>query len=122
MSINTEIDKTSDLTLDGLFALARDDQEEYQDNNFTKVVLNSLPRKSHRVGNKWHYPNIISLVVGLIVAYFVVEPTQLLNKAIALLPSNISISITLMNMMILFVVSSGLALTAWWSVESKSRI
>ena len=121
MSIKNRIDKASDNMLENLFAQARAEQTDYRDDNFTKIVLNGLPSKSHRVvRNKRTYTDLIGLTIGLVVTYLVVEPAQIFNGLVGLLPSNISISF--MSMLIVSLSFSALALTALWSVESKSQI
>ncbi|MFT7525017.1 MAG: hypothetical protein ACI9LY_000149 [Arenicella sp.] len=113
----------SDSLLDQLFASARSDSTHdlgLDDDNFTKLVINSLPAKPSRTRAKRYYPDLIGLVLGLVATLLVINPTQIINSALSLLPSNISISLT--SMLMASLAFSCLAYIAWWSVErSQSR-
>ncbi|MFT4630489.1 MAG: hypothetical protein ACI9WC_001925 [Arenicella sp.] len=111
----------SDSLLDQLFASARSDSAYdlgLDDDNFTKLVINSLPAKPSRARAKRYYPDLIGLMLGLMATLLVVNPTQIINSALSLLPSTISISLT--SMLMASLAFSCLAYIAWWSVE-RSR-
>ncbi|MFT5135563.1 MAG: hypothetical protein ACI9XU_000673 [Arenicella sp.] len=111
----------SDSLLDQLFVSARSDSAHdlgLDDDNFTKLVINSLPAKPSRTRAKRYYPDLIGLMLGLVATLLVINPTQIINSALSLLPSTISISLT--SMLTASLAFSCLAYIAWWSVE-RSR-
>ena len=113
----------TDSLLDQLFASGRSVGNRdlgLDDDNFTKLVVNRLPAKTSRARAKRYYPDLIGLVLGLVATLLVIDPTQIVNSALSLLPSNISISLT--SMLMASLAFSCLAYIAWWSVErSQSR-
>lgn len=107
-----------DSLLDRLFASARSQSAQdlgLDDDNFTKSVINGLPANPSRAQAKRYYPDLIGLLLGLMATFLVIEPTQIINGALSLVPSNISISLT--SMLMASLAFSCLACFAWWSVE-----
>jgi len=117
-NLNSKIDSTA-MTLDSLFAQGRSEQAELCDDNFTKMVINYLPKNPSRVAKSRNYFDLIGLSIGLLITYLVVEPAQITASVFALLPSNVSISLT--SMLLVSAVLSSLALAAWWGVERDSQ-
>ena len=108
----------TDSLLDRLFASARSESTQdlgLDDDNFTKLVINRLPVNPSRAQAKRYYPDLIGLLLGLMATFLVIEPTQIINGALSLVPSNISISLT--SMLMASLAFSCLACFAWWSVE-----
>jgi hypothetical protein len=115
---NSQFNSAS-LSLEAVFAEGRAQQPDFSDDNFTKTVLNRLPSKPSRVANSRNYFDLIGLLFGLLITYLVVEPTQITASVFALLPNNVSISLT--SMLLVSAVLSSLALAAWWGVERDSQ-
>lgn len=106
----------TDEQLEALFARAAAVQPELVDDNFTKVVLNSLPRISRTAKPaRQLLTDLIGFVIGLVCMFVVVNPAQLVNKISASLPTSVIISST--NILLLAAVMSGVAMFAWWAVE-----
>ena len=115
-NLNSQIDSTA---LDALFAQGRSEQTELCDDNFTKTVINRLPEKLNRAASSRSYFDVFGLLVGLLITFLVVEPAQITASVFALMPNNISISLT--SMLLVSAVFSSLALAAWWGVERDSH-
>lgn len=107
----------SKLSLDQLFAHAAASEANLTDDNFTKIVLNSLPTKVRRTDYRRYFADFVGLTIGLIVAVLVVEPVQLVNEILALIPQSIVISP--LNVLTLTAGLSATAVAAWWSVEKN---
>jgi len=105
--------------LDALFAQARATEPVLMDENFTKVVLNSLPTNiNRRRDHRRYYPDFIGLMIGIVAVLMLIEPESLMAKVAALVPSSIVISAP--NLIGLTLSLSALALVAWWSVERNN--
>lgn len=107
-----------DQQLDQLFARAAASEPVLRDDNFTKVVLNSLPAKPKRRNHKRYFPDLLGLMIGLLVASLVIEPAQLMQKIMAYVPEVIVISPA--NVLSLAMGLSALAIVAWWTVERNN--
>jgi len=119
--VNKNIDQNlSDAQLDRLFTKARCIEAEYCDDNFTKMVINQLPAKPHSVIRQQYLPEILGLVFGLIVTFLLIEPSQILQRMVALFPSNLIISPS--NMLLVSVGLGLLTYLAWWYVERNPRM
>jgi hypothetical protein len=108
------------VSIDELFSAARShaiEASKLDDDNFTKIVINSLPENLKRSRSRKYYPDLVGLLVGLIAALLVIDPSQIFNTLLGLFPDSISISLT--NMLIASFGFSCLAALAWWSVESN---
>lgn len=112
-----------DSLLDQLFASARSESRQdlpLDDDNFTKSVINRLPANPSRARAKRYYPDLIGLILGIVATLLVIEPAQLFDSLLSILPSNISISLS--SILMASFGFSCLACMAWWSVErSQSR-
>ena len=116
--LNPQFDSAS-FALDTLFAEGRSRQPDLSDNNFTKMVINRLPLNPSRVASTRNYVDLIGLFVGLLITYLVVEPSQITASVFALLPDNVSISLS--SMLLVSAAFCSLALAAWWGVERESQ-
>ena len=107
--------------LASLFAAARENQPNLMDDNFTKVLMNSLPkislveRKKHaRKGLSF---DLVGALIGILMACLFLSQSMILD-AISL----DALSITLSPLLILagfgVVVISGFI--AWWAVEDSA--
>lgn len=106
--------------LDALFANARSSQPELLDDNFTKVVLNSLlPRSSpqHSVKLRKSFSfDLVGALIGLLCAYLFVDQTAVMSSLLALVPESLVISpIHIIGGASAFMLTS---VVAWWTYEN----
>lgn len=120
----SEFDAMPDL--DALFANTRSLQPNLHDDNFTKVVLNSLPDNNiyainaieqKRVSQRSLSVDVIGGLVGLILVFLFMDKGGLMNSILKLLPESITLSplLFMSAFMSLIFVSIG----AWWSIENN---
>ena len=106
--------------LDALFASARSSEPEFLDDNFTKVVLNRLPRissegRSVKLRKSFSF-DVIGALVGLLMAYFFVDQTAIMSSLLALVPESLVISpLHLIVGASAFMFAS---IAAWWTFEN----
>ena len=117
--MNSEIDKITDI--EALFANARQAQPNLMDDNFTKRLVNSLPKVSvtarKESPNKGFSFDLIGAFIGLLMAYLFIDKTSLLNLFAGLIPETLVISpLLIVGALVAVSVSS---LVAWWAVEDN---
>jgi len=103
------------LELDALFSKARQDRPVLADENFTKFVVNSLPSKATRRPERGFSFDIIGVCLGMILAYFYFDVSQLLSKLINIVPETITLS--LMHAIVAIGSVTVMSVAAWWTVE-----
>ena len=97
--MNNEIEQHSGTDpLNDLFASARQMQPNLMDDNFTKLLMNSLPtislmarKESTKKGLSF---DLIGAVIGLLMAYLFIDAGALYNSFINLMPESLVISIS----------------------------
>ncbi len=109
-----------DRTLDALFASARTSQPNLADDNFTKVVLNSLPRNpfaQERVNLRKSFSfDMIGALLGLLCVYFFVDLASVASALLNVVPESLVISpVHVVGFAAAFMVT---AIGAWWTVEN----
>ena len=121
---NTEFDAMADL--DALFASTRSLQPNLQDDNFTKVVINSLPENNiyaisaleqKRVNQRSLSMDIIGGLVGLILLFLFMDKGGLMNSILKLVPESITLSPLLF--VAAFMGLTFASIGAWWSIENN---
>ena len=105
----------SDTALESLFSSARGSMPSLQSDNFTKVVLNSLPETPLRRKSASVSFELIGVLAGLIAAYFVIDFNALVRGFIAMVPNSITLSP--LHMLIALGSISVMSVAAWWAVE-----
>ena len=105
--------------LDALFQRARAAEPDLTDDNFTKLVMNSLPKTEMKVSrlrqNKRRYlPDLIGIAFGLIAVYLFVDPVALASTVLSFWPN---VTISPMNMVTAVAALCTAAGSAWWSIE-----
>lgn len=108
----------SNAELDALFARAAASQPNLVDENFTKMVVNSLPAISSSKPAKRFLPDLIGFVIGVLCILSLADPRQIIHSIGAALPETIVIS-PFSVLTIAAAISAG-ALFAWWSVEREA--
>jgi len=105
------------LELDALFSNARENAVELElvDDNFTKLVVNSLPAKPARRDRKSLPFDLLGMILGLVMAYLYFDVSLLLSDIINLVPETIVLSP--MHALAAFASVSVMSLFAWWVVE-----
>ncbi|MFT5571140.1 MAG: hypothetical protein ACI9FR_000048 [Cryomorphaceae bacterium] len=111
--------------LDAMFNSLRSSEPVLADDNFTKVVLNSLPAATKRdiLGNRGVRSvisfDLLGLFVGVICAYMFVEMRTVLEFVLSVVPESIVLSplVAVATLSSLVLLSFG----AWWSVEYGSK-
>jgi hypothetical protein len=111
--------------LDELFSSVRSAQPVLTDDNFTKVVLNSVPAEPKRdlLGNRVARSGIsfdlLGLFIGVICVYMFVEMRTVLEFVLSVVPESIVLSplvgVATLSSLVL------LSLGAWWSVEYGTK-
>lgn len=114
-----------DDSLGPLFSVAQDSQPEFVDQNFTKMVMNSLPsnprrgvfaKNTNRSGVSF---DLLGLFIGVVCAYMFVEMRTVLEFVLRFIPESLVISpLAMMACLACMVV---LSLLAWWSVEHGTK-
>jgi len=102
--------------LDALFTSAREHQPGLVDENFTKVVVNSLPARAVRRRKAGFSFDLIGAVIGLVLAYFLFDVRKVVGGVLNLIPETLVLSPVHMLVALAFV--SGMSLLAWWVVEN----
>ncbi|MCH2191237.1 MAG: hypothetical protein MK188_09965 [Gammaproteobacteria bacterium] len=105
--------------LDALFSDVRSDEPGLIDQNITKVVLNTLPKKVIRTRKRSVLFDLVGLTLGLIAAYFFFDIEQIFVSSMSLIPE--SLSITVANIAAFFIGSIVLAFVAFWAGEKASK-
>lgn len=110
--------KESDL--DSLFAAARLSQPALCDDNFTKMVINHLPKMASIHQNiklrKSFSFDLVGALIGLLCAYFFVDQTTVMSSMLALVPESLVISpLYMVAGVSAFMLSS---IAAWWAFEN----
>ena len=117
MKEHIDINSDDFLQLDALFSNAR--QEELSlgldDDNFTKIVANSLPTKPVRRARKGLSFDLIAMMLGVVVAYFYFDVSSLIAGVVNLVPETIVLSP--MHALTALGLVSVMSLLAWWVVE-----
>ncbi|RBP50870.1 hypothetical protein [Arenicella xantha] len=104
--------------LDALFSDARESAPNFASDNFTKMVLNSIPEEPVRRKASGVSFELIGVLVGLVIAYFMIDFNSLIRGFIAMMPHSITLSP--MHMLIALGGISAMSVAAWWVVE-RSR-
>ena len=108
--------------LASLFAAARDNQPNLMDDNFTKVLMNSLP-SINLVATKANAKkglsfDLIGAILGIVVAYFFITGGAGLESLSFSMPDSIVLSPLLAIAAVGAVAIS--SIVAWWAVEDNS--
>ena len=105
-----------------MFDSMRGSEPALTDDNFTKVVLNSLPaapKRELRGTRSGISFDLLGLFVGVICAYMFVEMRTVLEFVLSLVPESIVLSplvaVATLSSLVLF------SFGAWWSVEYGSK-
>lgn len=109
------------LDLDALFSDARRAQPELADENFTKIVANSLPAKPARRREKKGLSfDLIGISLGLILAYFYFDVNRLVVNLLNLVPEAITLSPV--HAIVAIGSVSVMSIAAWWAVENSRNL
>lgn len=120
--MNTKTPHTDEFDpLASLFAAARDSQPNLMDDNFTKVLMNSLP-SINLVATKANAKkglsfDLIGALLGIALAYFFITRNSSVESFSSAIPDSIVLSPLLMIAAIGAVAVSGVV--AWWAVEDN---
>ena len=101
--------------LDALFNDARTTAPQFESENFTKQVLNSLPAKVARPRKAGVSIELIGILLGLLAAYFTIDFNSLMNGVISMIPS--SVTLTPLHGLAALAGVTGMSVLAWWLVE-----
>ncbi len=121
--MNTKTPHTDEFDpLASLFAAARDSQPNLMDDNFTKVLMNSLPsinlvatKASAKKGLSF---DLIGAIMGIVLAYFFITRDSGVESLSFAMPESIVLSPLLAIAAVGAVAISGVV--AWWAVEDNS--
>lgn len=121
--MNNDTTYTANLDpLDALFASARLAQTNLTNDNFTKMLFNSLPTLKSAVSKnsakKGLSFDLVGAVLGLLMAYLFIDKSSLLTSFVGLIPESLVISPLLITGIVSAVVLS--SVLAWWAVEDDS--
>lgn len=111
--------------LDQLFGAARTRAPELYDDNFTKMVINSLPTEpqrnllSQRANRSGISFDLLGLFIGVLCAYMFVEMRTVLEFVLSFVPESLVISPMLVGAGLVTTIL--LSVTAWWTVEYGSK-
>ena len=105
------------LDLDSLFASARSDQPDLRDDNFTKIVSNSLPSKPVRRRSRGISFDVIGVAIGLYFAYLFFDVNRVISGLVNLIPESITLSPV--HALIAVATVSLMSIAAWWTVENN---
>lgn len=112
--------------LDRLFKTTRESEPALSDDNFTKMVLNSLPADSQRgllarnTSRSGISFDLLGLFVGVLCAYMFVEMRTVLEFVLSFVPESLVISPLVLAAALGSTIA--LSLTAWWTVEHGNRV
>lgn len=121
---NSEFDAMMDL--DSLFAAARETQPGLHDDNFTKVVVNSLPDNNiyasraieqKRVNKRGVSMDLMGGLFGLMLLFLFVDVGSLAHSVLKLVPESVTLS-----PLLLVAAFGALMFTtvgAWWTMENN---
>lgn len=121
---NSEFDTMADLN--ALFATTRETQPNLHDDNFTKVVINSLPENNiyaisaieqKRVSKRSLSMDVIGGLVGLILVFMFMDRGGLMNSILKLVPESITLSPLLFVAAFVSLIFASIG--AWWSIENN---
>jgi len=101
--------------IDALFSDARQSTPNFASDNFTKVVLNSIPEAPVRRKASGVSLELLGVLVGLVVAYFMIDFNSLIRGFIAMMPHSITLSP--IHILIALGGISAMSVAAWWAVE-----
>jgi hypothetical protein len=121
---NSEFDAMADLN--ALFENTRNTQPNLHDDNFTKVIINSLPDNNFYAANAIEQKRVsqrslsmdtIGGLVGLVLVFMFMDMGGLMNSVLKLVPE----SITLSPLLIVagFISFTFVSIGAWWSIENN---
>ncbi len=118
---NETLNAAENNSLDALFASARQSQPNLVDDNFTKMLINSLPKVNLVVrkdtSKKGLSFDLIGAIIGLLMAYLFVDKTSLLSSFVGLIPDSLVISpLVILSVVGAVALSSAIA---WWAVEDS---
>jgi len=118
---NTDFGGIADL--DALFSQAHEQQPELTDENFTKVVINSLPTQVSRVGllrgqARGLSFDLFGLILGVVAVMLFIKPAQLVGSVLNYVPESVVVSPSSVSFVALALI--GLSYGAWWAVEKLS--
>jgi len=121
--MNTKTPHTDPIDpLASLFAAARENQPVLMDDNFTKVLMNSLPSinlvETKENAKKGLSFDLIGAILGIVLAYFFITRNSGVESLSFSMPDSIVLSPLLMIAAIGAVAIS--SLVAWWAVEDNS--
>lgn len=112
--------------LDSLFASTRDAQPLLQDDNFTKIVINSLPenniyamnaQQQKRVKKRGLSMDLLGGLIGLLVLFVFMDKGALFSSVLNVIPESIAFSPMLIVSS--FVCLSVLSVGTWWTIDNN---
>jgi len=110
-----EVELTSEL--DALFTNTRQDEPVLFDDNFTKIVANSLPSGPITRRNPGLSFELIGGIVGLIFTYFLFDLNSVVVGLLNVIPETVTLSP--MHALLALGMVSAMSLFAWWAVENN---
>jgi hypothetical protein len=102
-----------DMDIDALFASARSDAPVLEDDNFTKIVTNSLPERPLRRQAR----GVSFVVLGLFFAFQFFNVGRVVSGLVNLIPESITLSP--LHALIGVLSVSIMSFAAWWTVENN---
>ncbi|GHA15831.1 hypothetical protein GCM10008090_26810 [Arenicella chitinivorans] len=101
--------------LDALFNDARNAVPQFEGENFTKQVLNSLPPRVARRRKAGVSIELIGILLGFLAAYFTIDFNSLMSGVVGLIPN--SVTLTPLHGLVALAGVTAMSVLAWWLVE-----
>ncbi|GAA6137162.1 hypothetical protein NBRC116583_09090 [Arenicella sp. 4NH20-0111] len=101
--------------LDALFTQTRAQQPSLIDDNFTKIIVNSLPVRIKRDKSRSTIFDLIGLLLGLVAAYWFFDLGQFTQSALNWVPE--SLSLTVANVITALCLVLGFSWLGVWTAE-----
>lgn len=107
-------------TLEALFGSARESMPELCADNFTKVVINSLPESPVRRKASGVSFELIGVLLGLVVAYFMIDFNSLASGFLSLVAqAPQSVTVAPIHLLVALGSICVMSVGAWWAVEQS---
>lgn len=105
--------------VDKLFSQSRSNEPIIADDNFTKIVVNSLPARVKRSQSRSYLFDILGLILGVFAAYLFFDLGQFTQSALAIIPESLSLTLAsaVANLVILFGAAIAISVVGWWAAE-----
>ncbi len=101
--------------LDALFTQTRAQQPSLIDDNFTKIIVNTLPVRIKRDKSRSTIFDFIGLLLGLVAAYWFFDLGQFTQSALNWVPE--SLSLTVANVITALCLVLGFSWLGVWTAE-----